>query len=54
MNNFIDLKNIIKSYNDEIKILNNINFSVNQSDLISIIGPSGSGKTSLLIIIVSY
>ena len=53
MNNFIDLKNIIKSYNDEIKILNNINFSVNQSDLISIIGPSGSGKTSLLNIIGS-
>ena len=53
MNNLIDLKNIIKSYNDEIKILNNINFSVNQSDLISIIGPSGSGKTSLLNIIGS-
>ena len=53
MNNFIDLRNIIKSYNDEIKILNNINFSVNQSDLISIIGPSGSGKTSLLNIIGS-
>ena len=53
MNNFIDLRNIIKSYNDEIKILNNINFSVNQSDLISIIGPSCSGKTSLLNIIGS-
>ena len=53
MNNFIDLRNIIKSYNDEIKILNNINFNVNQSDLISIIGPSGSGKTSLLNIIGS-
>ncbi|PPR41557.1 MAG: Lipoprotein-releasing system ATP-binding protein LolD [Alphaproteobacteria bacterium MarineAlpha5_Bin12] len=53
MNNLIDLKNIIKSYNNEIKILNNINFSVNQSDLISIIGPSGSGKTSLLNIIGS-
>ena len=53
MNNLIDLKNIIKSYNDEIKILNNINFNVNQSDLISIIGPSGSGKTSLLNIIGS-
>ena len=36
----------------KLKFLN-INFSVNQSDLISIIGPSGSGKTSLLNIIGS-
>tara|TARA_B100000029_G_scaffold457203_1_gene485756 strand:- start:22 stop:693 length:672 start_codon:yes stop_codon:yes gene_type:complete len=53
MNNLINLKNIIKSYKDEIKILNNIDFIVNKSDIISIIGPSGSGKTSLLNIIGS-
>ena len=47
----LKLENVTKIYNtkvEEIKILNNINFEINESDLISIQGKSGSGKTTLL------
>jgi len=52
MNNLIEIKNLIKSYdNSNINVLKNINLIVNRGDFISIIGPSGSGKTTLLNII---
>lgn len=47
----LKLENVTKIYKtkvEEIKILNNINFVINESDLISIQGKSGSGKTTLL------
>ena len=47
----LKLENVTKIYKtkvEEIKILNNINFEINESDLISIQGKSGSGKTTLL------
>jgi putative ABC transport system ATP-binding protein len=36
------------SGNNALTVLDNVSFSVNQQDTISIIGPSGSGKTTLL------
>lgn len=47
----LKLENVTKIYKtkvEEIKILNNINFEINERDLISIQGKSGSGKTTLL------
>ena len=47
----LSAKNISKSYkngNKVLTILKNINFHVNQGDLISITGPSGCGKSTLL------
>ena len=47
----LKLENVTKIYKtkvEEIKILNNIDFEINESDLISIQGKSGSGKTTLL------
>lgn len=39
---------IYRSAEKTLTVLDNISFSVNQGDSISIIGPSGSGKTTLL------
>lgn len=47
----LDAKNINKSYkigNKEIKVLNNVNFSLNKGERVAITGPSGSGKSTLL------
>ena len=46
----IDLKNICKEY-DGVKVLKNINLTVEQGDYIAIMGPSGSGKSTLMNII---
>ena len=43
----IELKNISKSFGTR-EILKNINFCVEEGDLVSIMGKSGSGKTTLL------
>lgn len=43
----IELKNISKSFGKR-EILKNINFSVKEGELVSIMGKSGSGKTTLL------
>lgn len=46
----VDIKN--KSFKNKI-ILEDVNFTVNNSEIVSIIGPSGCGKTTLLRIIAS-
>ncbi|MBR3002916.1 MAG: ABC transporter ATP-binding protein [Clostridia bacterium] len=47
----IELRNVCKSFllgEEEIKALDNINFSVDKGEFVSIIGPSGSGKSTLM------
>lgn len=39
---------LIKTFNDGVKVLRGINLSVNKGDVLSVIGPSGSGKSTLL------
>ncbi|MEY2899610.1 MAG: ABC transporter ATP-binding protein [Aquirufa sp.] len=46
----LELKNISKSYGTQL-ILNKINLSIPDNQLVSILGPSGSGKSTLLQII---
>ena len=36
------------SNNLKLRILNKINFQINENDIISIVGPSGSGKSTFL------
>ncbi len=44
---FFEAKNISKSFNGK-KVLENINFTINKGELLSMIGSSGCGKTTLL------
>ncbi len=47
----IELKNTCKSFTlggEEVKALDDVNFSVEKGEFVSIIGPSGSGKSTLM------
>ncbi|EGW40089.1 phosphonate ABC transporter ATP-binding protein [Desulfosporosinus sp. OT] len=44
----LELKNITKYYNQVIPALDNVSFSVDVGEFVSIIGPSGAGKSTLL------
>jgi len=48
------MRNICKSYytgTGELKVLKNVNLTVEKGDFLSVLGPSGSGKTTLMNII---
>lgn len=47
MNDFLKVTGLKKSFGSHA-VLENVNFSVRESEVVSIIGPSGSGKTTLL------
>lgn len=47
MNTIFEIKNLKKQFGENI-VLKNINFSVTNGEIISIIGSSGSGKSTLL------
>lgn len=54
MKKILEIKNLNLTYQtlkDEIKALENLSFSCNKGDFVSIIGPSGCGKTTILSII---
>jgi ABC-type lipoprotein export system ATPase subunit len=50
MNNFLQLKNISKSFKTEkkIKVLKSLSFNFDKGKIYSLMGPSGSGKSTLL------
>ena len=50
MNNFLELKNITKSFKTEkiIKVLKNLSQNFDKGKIYSLMGPSGSGKSTLL------
>lgn len=43
----IKVKNIVKSYED-LRVLNNISFNINEGSIVTFLGSSGSGKSTLL------
>lgn len=50
----LEIKNVCKNFYTElgeIKVLNDINFSVEEGEIVAIVGPSGSGKSTILNII---
>lgn len=54
MKKLIDLRNINKTYRNgdqELKVLKNINLTVEVGEFVAIMGPSGSGKSTLMNII---
>ena len=47
----LELRNVSMKFNSqdsEIEVLDNINFSLEEGEIIAIVGPSGSGKTTIL------
>lgn len=51
MENILNISNLRKAYrsgNQELLVLDDINFSISAGSTVSIVGPSGSGKTTLL------
>ncbi|GAA0732370.1 ABC transporter ATP-binding protein [Clostridium oceanicum] len=51
MKNTLIVKNVEKYYGKRgnvVKVLDNINFKVNEGEFVGVMGPSGSGKTTLL------
>ena len=50
MNNFLELKNISKTFNNSkrLKVLKNLSYKFKKGKTYSIMGPSGSGKSTLL------
>lgn len=52
MEKIIELKDVCKSFfigdNEELKVLKNINLTVNKGEFIAIVGASGSGKSTLM------
>ncbi len=49
----LEVKNIYKKFNKRI-ILDKVNLSLNQGEIIGILGPNGAGKTTLLNIIMGF
>ena len=44
----LEFQNVSKEYNNAIKALTDVSFSVDEGEFVSVIGPSGSGKSTIL------
>lgn len=44
----IKIKNVTKTYNNNIKAVDDLNFEVNNGEIVGFIGPNGAGKTTTL------
>jgi len=44
----VELKNIIKSYDNKVKTINDVNLEINDKEFLVLVGPSGCGKSTIL------
>lgn len=55
-NNIVEVKDLSKSFYNkegELKVLQDINFSLREGEILTLVGPSGSGKSTLLNILTN-
>ena len=45
---YLEVKNLVKFYNENFSVIRDLSFSVKQGEIISFLGESGSGKTTFL------
>lgn len=50
----ISFKNVIKSYDDDIPVLKNVSFDIEEGKFYTLLGPSGCGKTTILRMIAGF
>ncbi len=53
-NPVLEVKNLSFSYENSAKVLNDINFTINKGEMISIVGKNGAGKSTLSSIICGF
>jgi spermidine/putrescine transport system ATP-binding protein len=53
-NNYLQLENITKQYDDGYVAVKDINIKIHKGDFVTLLGPSGCGKTTILKIIAGF
>jgi len=50
----VQFKNVMFSYDDNVPILNNINFKIKPGETVALVGPTGAGKTTIINLISRF
>ncbi|MCI8487899.1 ABC transporter ATP-binding protein [Pumilibacter intestinalis] len=50
----IEVRNITKTFDDGVTVVDNMNLSIKRGDFVTLLGPSGCGKTTLLRMIAGF
>lgn len=54
MEPIIELKDVTKSYEDGVAVIDNVSLTVNKGEFVTLLGPSGCGKTTTLRMIAGF
>lgn len=52
MEHILEVKNLVKVYDDGLKAVNDISFSLKSGEILGLLGPNGAGKTSTISMIL--